>query len=439
MPRHRALPFDWRAADIGRVRARHALRRVFLLLAALTVLALLFSASAGAYVYWANYTSGATIGRANLNGTGANQSFISGASQPEGVAVDAGHIYWANAATNTIGRATLDGGEVNQSFITGANRPDGVAVDAAHIYWTNFNGGTIGRANLNGTGANQSFITGTNGPSGVAVNGAHVYWTNGVPAGTIGRSDLDGENPVQTFIIGTDYPFGLVVDAANIYWTNAGTNTIGRANLDGGSPNPSFISGPSDSYGVAVDSGHIYWGEYEGTGTTIGRAGLAGNLIEPNFITGASGPTGVAVDSLPLSPPPPPLSLSPQSPSPRLPPSNRFTITPRGTCGRSCSAIRVKLTVESAGSLIAEDALAGGRSARDATRSRGRKPRVIRLAQAVTVGASNLNLKLTPSARESLKQGRTLHIKVRFTFTPTGGTANSQDRAFTVKPPKKRR
>ena len=54
------------------------------------------------------------------------------------------------------------------------------------------------------------------------------------------------------------------------------------------------------------------------------------------------------------------------------------------------------------------------------------------------MGASNLNLKLTPSARESLKQGRTLHIKVRFIFTPTGGTANSQDRAFTVKPPKKR-
>ena len=106
----RALPFDWRAADIGRVRARHALRRVFLLLAALTTLALLFSASAGAYVYWANYTSGATIGRANLNGTGANQSFISGASQPEGVAVDATHVYWANAATNTIGRANSMGG-----------------------------------------------------------------------------------------------------------------------------------------------------------------------------------------------------------------------------------------------------------------------------------------------------------------------------------------
>ena len=39
------------------------------------------------------------------------------------------------------------------------------------------------------------------------------------------------------------------------------------------------------------------------------------------------------------------------------------------------------------------------------------------------MGASNLDLKLTPSARKSLKQGRTLHVKVRFIFTPTGGTA----------------
>ena len=32
----------------------------------------------------------AQIDRANVNGTGANQSFITGASQPFGVAVDAG-------------------------------------------------------------------------------------------------------------------------------------------------------------------------------------------------------------------------------------------------------------------------------------------------------------------------------------------------------------
>jgi hypothetical protein len=42
--------------------------------------------SAGAVV-WANFGSG-TIGRANLDGTGADESFITGASGPFGVAVD---------------------------------------------------------------------------------------------------------------------------------------------------------------------------------------------------------------------------------------------------------------------------------------------------------------------------------------------------------------
>jgi streptogramin lyase len=85
------------------------------------------------------------------------------------VAVDAGHIYWARLTTGAIGRANLDGTDVNQSFITGTDS-FGVAVDADHIYWANSNTGTIGRANLDGTGANQSFITGAAFPFGVAVD-----------------------------------------------------------------------------------------------------------------------------------------------------------------------------------------------------------------------------------------------------------------------------
>ena len=45
------------------------------------------------------------------------------------MAVDAEHIYWVNDDNGTIGRAGLDGSNVNQSFITGAYFPSGVAVD----------------------------------------------------------------------------------------------------------------------------------------------------------------------------------------------------------------------------------------------------------------------------------------------------------------------
>ena len=59
-----------------------------------------------------------------------NESFITGASTPLGVAVDSGHVYWANAGPEAIGRANLDGTNVEPSFISGATDPTGVAVDA---------------------------------------------------------------------------------------------------------------------------------------------------------------------------------------------------------------------------------------------------------------------------------------------------------------------
>jgi hypothetical protein len=115
------------------------------------------------------------IGRANLDGTHVNQSFIKGANNPAGVAVDAAHIYWTNSGAyqtgkpTTIGRANLNGTGVNERFITGTNGSCGLALAGGHIYWANNNSTTIGRANLNGTGVNESFITGANGPCGVAV------------------------------------------------------------------------------------------------------------------------------------------------------------------------------------------------------------------------------------------------------------------------------
>ena len=46
------------------------------------------------------------------------------------MAVDGAHIYWTNSGINaTLGRANLDGSGANQVFITGATGPCGVAVD----------------------------------------------------------------------------------------------------------------------------------------------------------------------------------------------------------------------------------------------------------------------------------------------------------------------
>jgi len=95
------------------------------------LVSMVVSQAAQAYVYWTTNLNGlGTIARANLDGSGANQRFITSASVPEGVAVDAAHVYWANPDIGTIGRANLNGSGANQRFITGASSPQGVAVDA---------------------------------------------------------------------------------------------------------------------------------------------------------------------------------------------------------------------------------------------------------------------------------------------------------------------
>src|SRR5262249_52336302 len=113
-------------------------------------------------------------------------------------------IYWANGGSNTIGRANVDGTGVNQNFISGGTRPCGVGVDSAHIYWGNKAGaGSIGRANLDGSGVNQNFISGVgvvDAPCGVAVDAGHIYWANSAGVNTIGRANLDGTSPVENFV-----------------------------------------------------------------------------------------------------------------------------------------------------------------------------------------------------------------------------------------------
>ncbi len=296
-------------------------RRVALLVGGALVLAscgLLLQASAAAalstpQVYWANDGNG-TIGAANLDGSGVNQSFISGGSGVTGVVVDGQYIYWTNQISGTIGRAKLDGSGVNQNFIEGGHGPFGVAVDGQHIYWANASTGTIGRANLDGSGVNQSFIEGADEPLGLAVDGQYVYWAN-TPTGTIGRANLDGSGVNQSFISGGSETTGVGVDGQHVYWANFSTGTIGRANLDGSGVEQSFISGGSASYGVAVESEHLYWTN-RGTGT-IGRANLDGSGVNQSFISGGSEPERVAV-SVPVA------QVTPASPI-------AFGTTPQGT------------------------------------------------------------------------------------------------------------
>jgi virginiamycin B lyase len=378
-----------------------------LALAALLALALAFAPRAAAFVYWTN-DDGGTIGRANLDGTEVNQSFIGGANSPIGVAVNGTHIYWANfgnASGTTIGRANLDGTEANQSFITTATGPCGPGVDSAHVYWAN--GATIGRANLDGTGVDTSFVTGAGIPCGVAANSSFIYWANQSSFGTIGRVGLDGTTGKDLNFVPTgsgSLPTGVAVDGAHVYWANNNSppDTLGRANLNGTGVNLAFITG-SQPCGVAVDGAHIYWANFGND--TIGRANLDGTGVDNSFITGANGPCGVAVDALE-----PPLAQPPLAPSSQKP-SNEFSF---GKVKKNKRRGTATLPVEVPGS--GQIALSGN----------GVRAASARRAVSIRApGTVNLLVKAKGKKKRKLNRKGKVKVSSHVTYTPTGGSPNT--------------
>jgi hypothetical protein len=148
-------------------------RRGWVLALALLLLGLVAAPAAEGRIYWANSGTG-TIGRANLDGTGVDERFITGLQSPSGLAVDAAHVYWSNYESRMIGRANPDGTGVDNHFIRAwlpGLDPEGVAVDDAHVYW-NLGFGIIARAHLDGTAVDRRFIRGDSGGDayGVAVD-----------------------------------------------------------------------------------------------------------------------------------------------------------------------------------------------------------------------------------------------------------------------------
>jgi len=255
-------------------------------------------AKAKGYIYWTNSLSG-TVGRATTAGAHAKEKFI--VLKPKGgggLTVNKDYIYWTSAnggTATTIARASLDGTGVDKSFITGARNPCGVAVDSAYIYWAGDLGSSIGRANLDGSGVNQAFIATGTGVCGVAVTKKYIYWAN-YETGEIGRAGIDGSDVNEDFISGCGS--GIAIQGDYIYFTAASGTGIGRAKIDGSDVDVNFISGLNGQIAfLAADSRYIFWADWgsRGSGTTIGRANLNGTSVNQSLVTGTKGGFGIAV------------------------------------------------------------------------------------------------------------------------------------------------
>lgn len=375
------------------------------LLTGLTLLACTLAARADAYVYWVNSAAGAgtTIGRANLDGSGIEQSYITGANDPCGVAVDAEHIYWANLGSNTIGRANLDGTGIDQSFITIASGPStqfpcGVAVNSTYIYWSNSgnaNPGSIGRANLDGSGVSSGYVSGgtVESPVGVALNSQYVFWTND---DSVYRQTLDPAPPQSVETGLAPFVQWPSVTESRLFYS-VGLVGILSSDLDGNDDHDVITANAAG--GTAILGEKLYWANNLAEGT-ISRANLDGSSPELGVVTGVDAPHGLAVDA--------------------GVPSNAFSF---GELKRNKRKGTAKLPVEVPGP--GELALGGKgvKPQRPATRSR-------QLASAKPVtgpGTVKLTIKAKGSKQRKLNQKGKAKLKLTVTYTPTGGIPNAED------------
>jgi hypothetical protein len=198
------------------------------------------------YLYWTNPTDGkdgdGTIGCAKLGPTGSEDpkpEFITGANNPSGIDVDetSAFLYWGNAGESptkrTIGRAKLGAScepeEVLQGFLelnTGA-RPEGIAVNATHIYAAvnEFANSSLARYDIDGDRNSwKPFFDKSHpnlpGSQGIALDASHVYWTRPW-AKSIGRIDLalEESSAEREFIDEAGRPSGLALDSEHLYWS----------------------------------------------------------------------------------------------------------------------------------------------------------------------------------------------------------------------------
>jgi hypothetical protein len=183
-----------------------------------------------------------------------------------------------------------------------------------------------------------------------------------------------------------------------------------------------------------------YWQAWAGgTGGTVisakGEEDLGSKLVEAVKLGAALPPCPSGQirnsESLCVPIPPPPVS-------------NNFKIEPRISCAKGCYVVEVKIVFDSAGNVIAESVLneepARASVAQTSAVKKGKKKpkaQIKRLSQTVTPGVNTLKLKLTGSAKKTLKKKGSLKLKVNVTFTPTGGTAKSLVQTFNVKAPAK--
>jgi hypothetical protein len=252
-------------------------------------------------IYWNN---GATISRANLDGTGKQQ--LAGTSYGScGIAIDsiAGKMYWSDFDIPTVRRSNLDGSHVENIF-TGSECPIDIALDvsAGRMYFSDL--GSIKWTNFDGSNAHTIYNS-DDYVMCIALDSlsGKIYWAN-YEAGKIQRSNLDGSNVQEVITASSNQGIDdIALDTANgkIYWTEEFTGYIACANLDGSNVQHLQVGG-AGFFGITLDTdaGKMYWGCVDSSSyVSIKRSNLDGSDTETVVSTDGYPAMSIAIGPVP--------------------------------------------------------------------------------------------------------------------------------------------
>ena len=283
--------------------SRPLCRALCTLLLGITVLWVM-PVSARAQLYVSQLGNGSnnngSVGEYDAAGHAINASFITGLTDPNGLALSGDNLklFVAITGTNTVAEYDATMGTFNTNLITpGLNEPVGLALSGDDLFVTSFLGGTVGEYNFTAKAFIANFITGLNHPWGLALSGNNLFVANnsGGTAGTVGKYDATTGHAISTFIpiTGVGSGFGLALSGNNLFVANASSGTVGEYDATTGDLiNPNFITNVPGASALAL-SGKNLWMAY--SGTTVGEYDITRQTFNANFITGLTEPVGLAV------------------------------------------------------------------------------------------------------------------------------------------------
>jgi hypothetical protein len=176
-------------------------------------------------------------------------------------AVGASDVYWTIWGGTEVMKVPTGGGSP-VAFVSGQSSPNGLALDATHVYWTNYDlYGTVSKAPIAG-GRPITLATNQTFPPTVTVHATGVYWTTWASYGRNGsvmKLPSSGGGPV-TVASRQDHPDAISLDATDVFWTSGGT--LMKAPIAGGTPT-TFISAPGAYGRLVVSGGNAYYCQYE--------------------------------------------------------------------------------------------------------------------------------------------------------------------------------